>query len=176
MFKSLVAGAALSVAALTLPVATAQSATFLSCSDSVTIGGPGDDTEFGLGVTAAGGAGSCSVTFTALSDPIPGSALATIGPINLSGFTSLTMSWVSSVSGVLSTIPISVGFTTLGTVFQSPDDLVQYLVFSWTGSTKRANFDAEITVEPVPVPLPIVLLGTALLGMGALARRRKAVN
>lgn len=176
MIRNLVAAAAISLAAVTMSVGSVQAATFLSCGDATTIGGPGDDTEFGFGVTAGGGAGSCSINFTALSDPIPGSALATIGPINLGGFSGLTISWISAVSGVLNTSPINLGFTTLATLFQSPDDLIQDLTIAWTGSTKGANFDVEVTVEPVPVPAALPLLASGLLGMGYLARRRKAAR
>ena len=176
MFKSLVAGAALSVAALTLPVATANATSVVACGDSVSIGGALDDTDFvGLAI-ASGGAGSCAVTFSAATDPIPGDALATIGATVLGTFSGLKMSWVSIINGVLNSTPITVTTTTLSTLFALPDDLVQYLEFSWTGSQKGAGFDFEVNVEPVPVPLPLLLLGTGLLGMGALARRRKAAN
>ena len=176
MFKNLVAAAAIAIAALTLPASTANATTVVACGDAVSIGGVGDDTSFiGLAI-AGGGVGSCAVTFSAASDPIPGDALATIGAKVFGTFTGLKMSWVSIVNGVLFTTPITVTTTTLSTLFTGPGDLVQYLEFAWTGSKKGAGFDFEVTVEPIPLPLPIMLLGTALLGMGALGRRRKAAK
>ena len=41
----------------------------------------------------------------------------------------------------------------------------------------RLGFQVAVNSETViPLPLPIMLLGTALIGMGALGRRRKAAN
>ena len=64
MFKNLVAAAAISIAALTLTVGTANATTVVACGDAVSIGGGGDDTSFiGLAI-AGGGVGSCAVTFS----------------------------------------------------------------------------------------------------------------
>ncbi len=42
--------------------------------------------------------------------------------------------------------------------------------------SSKLGFQVQVNSEVVPLPLPIMLLGTALIGMGALGRRRKAAN
>lgn len=107
------------------------------------IGQPGDDTEFGGVFVSAGGAGSCSVNFTALSGPIPGQAEATIG--NLSNFfTGLTLSWVSTVNGLLTSTAIVPTSVTLATLFSAPGNLSQNMVISWTSSVAGAGFDYTV--------------------------------
>ncbi len=173
MLKNFLRTAALAVVFAGSLVATQASAvTVVNDGDSVTIGPGGTDYEFIGDVTAAGGAGSWTVDFTATTDPLDAFASATIGPIVAGTFTGLVMSWVSLFDAdVLATILVSDPGVTLATTFISPDDLGQTLVLSWTDSLAGAAFDVEVSAVPIPAA-GFLLLG-ALGGLGFMGRRRK---
>ncbi len=165
-------------AALTLGLSgqVTQAAT-LVVKDGIYNIGYGD--EFAGLVVASGGAGSWTVQFDAIVDPLLAGALATIGPVQLGFFSGLTMSWIAvSDSFVLASTAVTPPNVSLGTNFAfcgvlCGDDTKQWLQFSWDNSTKGAGFDFEV-VAPVPVPAAGLLLLAALGGLTAL-RRRKSV-
>ena len=122
-------------------------------------------------VTAAGGAGSHDVSFESCSEPANGIANASITIAVASVFENLTMSWENGESVVITDGSGNlVGGTMLAasTVFTAATN-PQLLSFAWTGSLKDASFDYDVSA--VPVPAGLLLLGTALAGLG-LARRK----
>lgn len=83
-----------------------------------------------------------------------------------------TVSFAAGVtSGVngLSTLIGAGGVATFVVAFGDPVKL--------GGTNSRLGFQLQVNSETViPLPLPIMLLGTALIGMGALGRRRKSAK
>jgi hypothetical protein len=165
------------VAAVTLGLSggTAQAVTLINDGDVVTID-YGD--EFAGTVVGNGGAGSFTVQFDAVNEPIFAEALATIGNIVAGTFEGLTMSWVAvSDSFVLASTAITPTSTSLATVFTTDgvlggNDISQWLIISWDDSQAGFGFDVEVAAA---IPLPaggLLLLG----GLGALAafRRKRA--
>lgn len=168
---------AIAAAALMFGAANANAVTVIDNGDSVIIG-PGGDTEFIGNVTSSGGAGMWQVEFSAGADPLFSTASATIGNIVAGTFTNLVMQWIAVSDGVvLASAPIVVPVTTLSTTFtdngmMGRDDNPQYLKISWDDSLFGAGFDVEVSA--VPLPAGGLLLLTALGGVAALRRRRKA--
>jgi hypothetical protein len=131
-------------------------------------------------VLSAGGAGSWTVTFNAIVDPLLAGANASITSGMLSAFENLTMSWVATSDGfLLNSIGVETELVSLSTEFTTDgifggNDIGQYLIFSWTDSEAGAGFDFDVTAAAVPVPAAGFLLVGALGGLVAL-RRRKSV-
>jgi len=131
-------------------------------------------------VDATGGAGSWSVTFNALTDPLLATATASLTNVVAGTFSDLVMSWIASSDDfVLATTTIDENnlSPSLSTVFTDNgvfggDDNPQYLLITWSDSLAGASFDLDVAA--VPLPAGGLLLLTALGGMAAVRRRRKA--
>jgi len=130
--------------------------------------------EIYLGSHATGGgAGNFEVQF----NPVAGIAFDTIAqfsvtPFPVTTFTGLTMSWHDAVSGVqIAQTGLIIAQTPLFTTLLNSG---QILRFEWTGSDPDASFQVLAAVAPATVPLPsgYLLLGTGLIGFGALRLRR----
>lgn len=140
-------------------------------------GGPYDitsDTFFtGIAQSVAGGAGSYIVDFFT-----PGGmriakadAAVTAGTVGIS-FTGLTMSWIDGVS--LNTLFAVEGIDTLTTVFDASFP-VQQLRFDWTDSDAGQGFRYDVATT-IPLPASILLMGSALAGLGMFRRRQRAAG
>jgi hypothetical protein len=119
-----------------------------------------------------GGAGDFDHTFQ-LSDDGTGNANVTIDALNAGQFTDLVAKWLNADTNVvIASAALNSGVqTTLATTFADPDSLNQVLQISWTDSVKAVGFDGSVQISTVPVPAGLLLLGTALAGLG-LARRK----
>lgn len=88
-------------------------------------------------------------------------------------FSGLTMTWIDGLTS--NTIVQSPGIDTLTTVFAAPN-LIQQLQFSWSGSTLGAGFGFDVAagVSQVPLPAPLFLLLSAIVGLGFVSRSRRS--
>lgn len=140
-------------------------------------GGPYDvtsDTLFtGIVTSSADGAGSYILEFFTSGPTVFAVADAAVTQATVSSsFTDLEMSWIDGLN--LNTLNSAAGVDTLTTEFNE-DFPVQQLRFDWSNSVAEAGFrfDIETDVTPVPLPASILLIGTALAGLGLFGRRRK---
>ena len=185
MFKNLIAAAAMSVAALAM-AGTANALT------SLTTNGPLDGVvgviavpnvfTIEIGGNAVDIGGSYSFGFLAATNLLSVETNS-LNPVD-DGFADALVQWSTLINGtgtVLGTI--SGAALSAGSQLLLPMVAGQtyWLTASWSDVVEDgSNFDLrvkakpDLTPDPVPVPLPILLLGTALLGLGALGRRRKA--
>ncbi len=132
------------------------------------------DTFFGI-VVAEGGAGSWTVQFESAVDLLAGANAALTGFVEGS-FSNLEMSWISATSGELGKIDVIDGLLSLSTLFTNPDDLIQSLYLEWSGSENGVSFTVDVSgVVTTPLPAGLLLMLTAIAGLGAVGlRRRKA--
>jgi hypothetical protein len=120
-----------------------------------------------------GGAGDFEHTFQLETDG-SGSANVTIDLLNAGQFTDLVAQWLNADTLVeIAAATLTTGIqTTLATTFVDPNSLNQVLKISWTDSVKGVGFDGSVQISTVPVPAGLLLMGTALAGLGL--TRRKA--
>ena len=96
----------------------------------------------------------------------------TSNTVNPTGSTSgLEIFWSNDATGLLaSAISAIVGVgVNVSQSFLSGE--THFLIVKWAGLSNGANIDLNVTA--VPIPASVLLLGTSLLGMGILARRRR---
>ena len=138
-------------------------------------GGPYDITSNtffdGIANSGAGGPGSYTVAFFT-----PGAfriaeanAAVTPGTIAIS-FQGLTMSWIDGATA--NTIVSASGVDTLTTVFDTSFPL-QQLRFDWTNSDAGQGFRYDVATA-IPLPASVLLLGSALAGLGLFRRRQRS--
>lgn len=92
-----------------------------------------------------------------------------------SGITTLAIPFVGSFFTGTSLIwsgPVSQFIAGVGTVTVELQDVV----FGLGGSTRSFIVDATVTLQPIPLPGGVLLLGTAMLGLFGLSRRRKKAS
>ena len=171
--------AAAFVLAAGLSVGDARAITVVDNGDAVTVG-PGLETTFigDIKGRPSGGPSAWEVQFDSTSAG-SGSALVTLSPAVASTFTDLTMSWINAAdSSVIASTPILPIFTILDTVFAGPGALSQILAISWSASSTdpRVGFDVTVDVSPVPLPAGVLLLMTAVGGLGVMRARRRNVT
>jgi hypothetical protein len=178
MSKLLGVAAALVLAA-GLSVGDARAITVVDDGDTVDVG-PGLETAFVGDIKGrpSGGPSAWEVQFDSTT-PASASALVTLSSVVASTFTDLVMSWINAAdSSVIASVPISPVETTLGTLFTSPGALSQILAISWSSSSTdpRVGFDVTVEVSPVPLPAGVLLLMTAVGGLGVMRARRRNVT
>jgi len=146
--------------------------------------GPGPTLNFASSAadTGAGDAGHWEYTF-GLTVEGTGFGTASISVNNFKSFVNPVISWLDSSSNVLGSQSVDpvllgntmVGFAELATDFTSPNLLTQTFRLSWDdGTAANAGFDVSVDINPVPLPAGGLLLLTALGGVVALRRKRKA--
>ena len=114
---------------------------------------------------ASGGAQSFTYEFTAAS------GLNTIAGIDINavpanGITGLFVQWLAADGVTVDTAWDGVS-SVLHTSFGA--GVTKYLQIGWATSLKGG--DVDVNIQAVPLPAGVLLLGTALVGMGALRRK-----
>lgn len=112
-----------------------------------------------------------------------GASTVTISLNALSLVQGLTMSWIDALTNtVLSSTPVTGSDVSLTTKFEDPDTLIQTMKVSWTGVKPNpvtgkppAAFDGDVALTTVPLPAGLLLMGTALAGLGIVRRRKLTV-
>ena len=169
MLKKLILAGAFAISAV-----AAQATTVIDNGLSTTVTMLGDNEfEFSVNPSLAG-----SFIHTFSLDPTTvgtGEAFVSVTPNRLDLFEGLALSWLDEANEVLATIDVGVGLTSLSTIF-TPPNLTQKFLVSWESSTSATSFDGDvtITVQPVPLPAGVLLMGTALAGFGVARRRKKS--
>jgi len=82
-------------------------------------------------------------------------------------FSGVTVTWSANGSVLAS----GTNDQLVTTSFTNPGSLTQTLDVTWTGAPANSEFDGAVTLSAVPVPAGLVLMATALAGLG-LARRK----
>jgi hypothetical protein len=115
--------------------------------------------------------GDFNHTFTLPND---GSGIATVSvtPNILNLFETFVASWLGADTPT--SVDLTTGATSLATTFADQTSLSQTLNLTWTLKKGVDNFifDGDVTISTVPVPAGLLLMGTALAGLGL--TRRKA--
>lgn len=130
----------------------------------------------GIVESSADGAGSYTLRFFTPGATVLAVADAAVTSATVAtSFTGLTMSWIDGIS--LNTLVSATGVDTLSTTFDT-DFPRQRLVFDWTDSDVGAGFrfDVATPVSAVPLPASILLIGSALAGLGLFGRRRNQMG
>lgn len=178
----LAATAAVALSAVASNAATVNGG-FITDGGATTIDA-GDNILFNFNVAGDDADRRFEHTFTVENAGTGSAAVTVLGSIlNLFGGTNISF---EALGSVVASTPVAIGTTTLDTTFSSaaPSSLTQTFVISWSNNLlgSPAIFDGEIVLtaeageEPAPIPLPagILLLGTALGGLGLARRRKKA--
>ena len=165
-YTTLIAAAALA----TLPVMAQAAFVPITDDGASTISGANDDI-FTFNVIP--GDGDFNHEFTLTNDG-NGTAEVSLTTGIAAGFVGLVAQWLAADGSVLSSAgPDANGDIILSTAFVGPASLIQTLNISWTSVAKGVpDFDGQVTVSTVPVPAGLLLMGTALAGLGL--TRRKA--
>lgn len=124
--------------------------------------------------TGADGSGSVSFSFTNTtgSDAHLQIADGTVGQSNAGRFANgVTASWANGESAFIPGSNTSVGGGWSISTFIA-DNATDVLTISWAGA-QGFKSDIDFTIAAVPLPAGVLLLGTALVGMGAFGARRK---
>ena len=121
----------------------------------------------------ADGNGSVSFTFTNPTgfDAVVQVADGTVGQSQLGGFNGVKATWTNGEAQFIAGANTSIGggWSISSVIGQGGSDV---LTIAWNRA--QGDFaDIDFTIAAVPLPAGVLLLGTALVGMGAFGARRK---
>ena len=146
----------------TLPMAASAALVTIQDGGSTLITGMGDTYQFVVETNA----GDFKHTFTVASDA-EGVAAVSLNQLIAPFFSGVSVQWIANGAVVAS----GTDGDLVTTDFVTPGSATQDLLITWADAPADSEFDGAVTISAVPVPAGLLLMGTALAGLGFMRRK-----